>query len=357
MPLRCILFSKPFLANCDRSAYILLMRLPVFRYFLSLSLAGFGLCAKPADAQSPSKPDSCCPPGETCDRGSTGENSAKIIIADVAFEGPIHLPGSSLEPIVTSLKQKEFEVNSKWLEEIENELQNPWQDDGFYRVKIVARAVPLGNEGAYQRYSIAANVEEGLQYRVGRIEFRAEPASNYDRYETASGITVVRLKTSADEDEGSIELSAQPVFPVDELRSLMPLQEGDIFSARKIRDGLAALNRLYGEHGYIDFVAEPLTEIDEEHQIVALKIDFVEEQQFRIGKIEISGLDGRSQKALMWNIKSGDVFNDALLEKFFSANQSLLPAGASTSRNIRLNRDVKNSTVDILFNFSSCARQ
>jgi outer membrane protein assembly factor BamA len=121
----------------------------------------------------------------------------KIIIADVAFEGPIHLPGSSLEPIVTSLKQKEFEVNSKWLEEIENELQNPWQDDGFYRVKIVARAVPLGNEGAYQRYSIAANVEEGLQYRVGRIEFRAEPASNYDRYETASGITVVRLKTSA----------------------------------------------------------------------------------------------------------------------------------------------------------------
>jgi outer membrane protein assembly factor BamA len=300
-----------------------------FRCFLLLSLTGLGLCATPADAQSPSKRESCCPPSESCDSPPTGETSTKIIIiADVAFEEPIHLSSSNLKQFVTSLKQQKFEVDSDWIKEIENELQSLWRDEGFFNIKVVARAVPLGNDGTYQRYSITAHVEEGLQYRVGRIEFQA--VSNH-------------------------ESSKQPVFPIEELRSLIPFQEGDIFSARQIRQGLAAFHKLYAEHGYIDLVVTPLTEIDDEHRSIALMIELAEEHQFRIGKIEVSGLGDKPQKALTWDIRRGDVFNSALLEEFFYANQSLLPAGASGSRNVRLNRDVKNSTMDIAFNFSPCA--
>jgi outer membrane protein assembly factor BamA len=155
----------------------------------------------------------------------------------------------------------------------------------------------------------------------------------------------------------TVTLTDPPVFSAEELRNLIPLQDGDILSAEKIRDGLAALGQLYGEHGYIDFVAAPLTDIDDEHQIVSLTIDLIEDKQFRIGKIEVSGLDARLQNALAWNIKPGDVFDNRMFEKFFETNQSVLPPGASMSKNSRLNRSMGNGTVDVVFNFSPCPSQ
>ena len=59
-----------------------------------------------------------------------------------------------------------------------------------------------------------------------------------------------------------------------------------------------ALNELYGEHGYIDITAEPMTDIDNEHQTISLKIDLVEEKQFHVGKIEVQGLDPSTEKRL-----------------------------------------------------------
>jgi hypothetical protein len=332
------------------------MQLPASSRPLFLSLIALCFCAAQVDAQSPPTPNSCCPRGAS-DKPGSGQVSPIIIISDVAFEGTIHLPDSGLQQVVLSLKQREFEGNSNWLEEIEGLLRSPWMDEGYFKVKIVAQALPLGGDGAYQRYAIKARADEGPQYRLGRIEFRADSKSNPNRYENNDGVTVYRRETSDDGGPLMVTLTDPPVFSAEELRILIPLQDGDILSADKIRDGLAALGKPYGEHGYIDFVAAPLTDIDDEHQIVSLTIDLIEDKQFRIGQIEVSGLVAKLQNALTWNIKTGDVFDSRMFEKFFETNQSVLPSGASMSKNSRLNRNIGNGTVDVVFNFSPCPSQ
>jgi outer membrane protein assembly factor BamA len=336
------------------------MRSPATRPFLFLGLTGLVFGATVVGAQLPPSPDSCCPLRASCVNGvrqGTGAASPKIIIDHVTFAGPIHLPDSTIEPLVASLRQKEFDGNSQWLEEIEDTLRSPWLDQGYFKAIVSAQAVPLGGDGTYERFSIAARMDEGPQYRFGRVNFQADPDSNFDTYESTTGITLVRRKTSIGEGPSSEDASGHPVFPVEELRNLMPWQEGDILSVRKIRDGLAALNRLYGEHGYIDFVAQPVTDIDDEQQVVSLKIYLVEEKQFRIAKIQVTGLDASSENALTWDIKPGDVFNSELTKAFFDTNRSVLPAGASMSENLDIRRNVKNGTVDIAFRFSPCPRQ
>jgi outer membrane protein assembly factor BamA len=146
----------------------------------------------------------------------------------------------------------------------------------------------------------------------------------------------------------------RPVFSPEELRNSMPLQEGDILNVEKVREGLDALKLLYGAHGYIDFVAVPNTEIDDEHQTVSLLFELDEERQYRIGKIEVFGLDARSESALIWKIKTGDVFNNEALRAFLDENQSNFPAGSYWAEDPNIVRHAKTGTVDVEFTFKSC---
>jgi outer membrane protein assembly factor BamA len=109
--------------------------------------------------------------------------------------------------------------------------------------------------------SVTAHVEEGLQYRLGTIQFR------------------------------SSNLDVPLAFGAEELRKQIPMNEGDVFSAAKIRASLDALNHSYRSNGYIDFVAEPLIDVDDSHQRISLIMELDQQKQFRLGKIEVFGLD------------------------------------------------------------------
>ena len=43
------------------------------------------------------------------------------------------------------------------------------------------------------------------------------------------------------------------------------MAEGDVFSTAKLRKGIENMRKLYGEFGYIDFVPEPIFDVDPEH--------------------------------------------------------------------------------------------
>ena len=134
----------------------------------------------------------------------------------------------------------------------------------------------------------------------------------------------------------------------------MPLRDGDIFDNQKIRDGLNALNQFYGEHGYLNFVAEPITDIDDKHQIISLRINVDEGRQFHIGKIEVQGLEPSIRHSLIWNIKTGDAFNVKAVQKFFDDNKPNFPVGSYWGSDPQIVRNMKTSTVDINLTFLSC---
>jgi outer membrane protein assembly factor BamA len=323
-----------------------------------LLLSCLCVCTPNVDAQSSSKLDSCCPPAASCENSNginRGHASARIVIDDVAFDGPVQLATTNLEPVLT-LKQKEYDDDSKWLGDIEDATRRVWEDQGYFKATVSATAVPLGSGDSHKHFSVVIHVDEGLQYRLGSIQFSATTDSDYDIHENSSGVRLMREKSSAFDHFGPGDPARRPIFPREELRTLFPLREGDILDADKVRQGLVALHDLYAGNGYIDIMATPIMDVDDEHQLISLQVQLHEQKQYRIGKLAISGLDANTKNALIWKLKSGDIFNFQLFEAFFKDNESRLPAGTSPANSSEIVRNTYNGTVDITFTFSPCPR-
>jgi len=331
-------------------------------------------------AQTPSGSGSC-PPSNESQNQSTDEARPKAIIDELIFDGPIHLPYSDLEPEIEKFNQLGRSPDSAWLDEfLEVAIRGAWQDRGYFKVLVDGRAEPHGSDAANQHFSVVLHVDEGLQYRLGEISFLRYPdtdvtqvsstvagrsqmdaskgseSGSADTDETANNSsrpTLRRRRSSNDGESVSASTIGPPAFPVVELRSLIPLQEGDILSAEKLREGLDALRKLYGSHGYIDFTPTPETEVDDDRQIVSIHFVLDEQPQYRIGKIEIVGLGSKTENALIWKLKPGDLFNDDLLKQFFVDNQALLPEGSS-ELNSEFRRNTKDGIADIKLKFRSC---
>jgi outer membrane protein assembly factor BamA len=336
------------------------MYLRAVRQVVVLALAWWFLGAGSGHAQNSSSHYFCCPPSAFCDpvmkarSGSARPQNyidTKYYVDSVAFDGPVDLTGSELQQVVTLLKETEFDRLPNWLERVQDALRQPWLDHGYYKVEVIAKAAPVGGDDG--RYAITAHVDEGLQYRVGSIDFSAENSDYVENSDSPDKPSLHRLPAYTD-GSGFANSEKRPVFPPDELRSLMPLRDGDIFDNRKIRDGLNALNEFYGQHGYLNFVAEPITHIDDKHQIISLRINVDEGRQFHIGKIEVQGLEPSIRHSLIWNIKTGDAFNVKAVQKFFDDNKPNFPVGSYWGSDPQIVRNMKTSTVDINLTFLSC---
>jgi hypothetical protein len=257
------------------------------------------------------------------------EPRQRIIVDDVKFDGPIHVSDAVRQQVLSDLKQPDFNDNpdseSAWLGEIQAVgLMGVWQDQGFFKVEATAKEEFIRNDSTGKHVRIIAHINEGQQFRLGDVQFRSS-------------------------DPG------EPLaFRPEELRRLIPMSEGDILSASKLREGLDALRNLYASHGYIDFVATPLTDIDDIRQRISLLMELDQQKQFRVASVEVYGLDQKTETLLKSKLKPGDVYNWQVVEDFLKQNASALPPDISPS-DIELRRNVKRGTVDLRFNiFQGC---
>jgi outer membrane protein insertion porin family len=249
------------------------------------------------------------------------EPRPRIIIDDLKFDEPVHIPDSTKQQLIAELKQRVFDAYGDWLEEIQDVgIESVWRDNGYFRATVIAQATFISSDSRGMHVSVTAHVDEGLQYRLGSVQFRS---SNPD----------------------------DPLaFRPEELRKQIPMSEGDIFSAEKIRKSLDALKRLYGSEGYIDFVVAPLTDIDDANgHRISLIMELDQQKQFRLRTVEVFGLDPKMESLLRARLKTGDVFNWQVVEDFLKQNASSLPPDISQS-DIEAHRDVRNGTVDLRFN-------
>jgi hypothetical protein len=273
------------------------------------------------------RPQRRCPPTSVSSdelKEMTGKKVyPKVIIDDVKFDGPARLPDLNKErAIITELKHHEFDAGLDWLNEIlEVPIGDTWRDQGFFKVIAHGQSKVVSKDSLYEHVVITIHVEEGLQYRLGEVRFRG-----------------------LDEDEPL-------AFPREELRKLISLQEGDLFSTGKISESLEALTKLYHSNGYIDYVATPETKTDDAARRIALVLAMHQGKQFRIGKLEVFGLSPSKTAALTSTVKPGDVFNRSVVDEFIEANMVALPEGASC-RVLGLHKeDARKGTVNVVVDF------
>jgi outer membrane protein insertion porin family len=131
---------------------------------------------------------------------------------------------------------------------------------------------------------------------------------------------------------------------------LFGMREGDVFSTAKIEKGLKSLQKLYGEFGYINMVAEP----DPNPDIPNAKMDFTlsidEGKQFFVRRIDFAGNTTTRDKVIRREllIDEGDMFNQRFWElSILRLNQLGYFEVLKENESYDLRQDTKNNTVDI----------
>ncbi len=126
---------------------------------------------------------------------------------------------------------------------------------------------------------ITIPVEEGHQYRLGRFNIRGNK-----------------------------------LFKTKQLEPILGMKPGDVFDLSKVRKAIDNLTKLYGEFGYINFVATPDPQPDRKKRIVNLTLDFDEGHQFFIHRINFSGNTKTRDKVIRREllVNEGEMFDTRL---------------------------------------------
>ncbi len=345
--LRCH-FSWYSSGLCQR-AYNRVVRCPFTRALLAIAFVGgcqplsYGQPPVPSAIQETESTKIC--PSQSADDNQPSES--EIAIANIVFDGDLRMPSVDQQQIVASLKQRTYsgaldDVTSEVLERV----RVAWQDRGYFKVQALGNASVPTTAPVAERIAVTVNVDEGQQYRLGKITFKNN--------KTVRNVTTLRSHLLIQDGDISGREKTATGLENKTLRSLFPIQDGDIFSREKIAKGLENLRKMYGEMGFVNFTSVPDTSFDEERKMVTLKIELDEGKQFYIGSVNILGLDQHVADDLLNDLllKPGDVYNQRIFELSLQY-LSLRRTNVSFSHYSR-QLDERAGTIAITFDFRPC---
>ena len=230
----------------------------------------------------------------------------------------------------------------KLAEDLEVGIRGLYQDNGYFKVlvkdpivetKDVKKGLPLpapliGRKKG-KNTNITIPIEEGVRYRMGKLRIR-----------------------NADPDKG---LSLKE----DLLPKLFALKEGDIFAVDKVRKALKDYGKIYGEYGFIDFTATPITDVDEEKKVVNLTLEFDEQKQFWVRRIEFAGNVTTRDKVIRREVllDEGNVFNNRLWELSILRLNQLDYFEPIKPDHAEIKRNLKEGSVDITLKVKEKGKQ
>ncbi|HYM12267.1 MAG TPA: outer membrane protein assembly factor BamA [Bryobacterales bacterium] len=218
------------------------------------------------------------------------------------------------------------------LEEDKERLRNAYQEKGYFRATVGDQKITMRDVGGKGfkiplfkpnkpgiRADIRVPVEEGKLYYVGKITF-----SDVKLFRTPEAV----------------------------LRPYFQMQEGAIFDVSKLRKGMDNLKKVYGEFGYIDFVAEPNFEFREEEKPpkIDLSLSVDEGKQFFIRRINFSGNTTTRDKVIRRELllDEGDMFNTRLWDlSILRLNQLGYFEPLKAEEAAQIDRDTRDGLVDL----------
>ncbi len=227
-------------------------------------------------------------------------------------------------------------------EDLEVGIRGLYQDNGYFKVLVkepilsnvdtqgYKLGVPLTGRTHGKAVNITIPIEEGERYKMGALKI-----------------------VSGDPDK-SLSLK------VDALKQAFPLKAGDIFAANKVRKALEDYGKIYGEYGFIDFVAEPHFDIDDQAKRIDLTLAFNEEKQYYVRRIDFVGNTTTRDKVIRREllIDEGQLFNKRLWElSILRLNQLDYFDKIEADKAADLKKNVKEGTVDITLKLKEKGKQ
>jgi hypothetical protein len=146
----------------------------------------------------------------------------------------------------------------------------------------------------------------------------------------------------------------ESVFSSTQLRAQFPIQNGALFSASKIADGLNNLRGLYGSAGYANFGAIPKPSYDDARHTFTFDIDIDTGVPVSFGKLLLEGVEpqaGVGQQLLTsWKEIEGKRYNPQLLKDWLKRSEASWPPEAATQAHISAVGD-SYSVFNVLLHF------
>jgi outer membrane protein insertion porin family len=189
-------------------------------------------------------------------------------------------------------------------------------DDPKTKIRDTKPGFPYLARHSGKVVDITVPIQEGDRYRLGTITFKGGKA-----------ITNTRA-----------------------LRAQFPIKDGDIFNRESIAKGLENLRKAYGELGFINFVAVPETNIDEEKKTVSLDVDLDEGKAFQVRRIEFVGNTTTRDKVIRRELalEEGNVYNSRLWElSLLRLNQLNYFEALKVEQDSDVKQNAQDGTVDL----------
>ncbi|ELA08236.1 surface antigen (D15) [Moraxella macacae 0408225] len=243
------------------------------------------------------------------------------VIADVSFEGNKLIPKEALQEGLKQIGISSGNVlKQATLEQIQNELKQQYNQQGYYNSDVTVTRTDLGNN----RVALKFNFVEGKPARVveisvfGNQQFSDEAIkdamniketswkniiSKSDRYAkeklnaSLESVTAmyqnagyvkfnienavlnispekdkVYIEISVDEGDkyqfGQVNFLGKPNYELDKLKQQVTFEAGEQYSQRQITKTLQNFNVLYGNDGYYFAQIRPVPRIDDEKRVV-----------------------------------------------------------------------------------------
>jgi outer membrane protein assembly factor BamA len=190
----------------------------------------------------------------------------------------------------------------------------------------------------------------------------------------ASSARVAKEPSSGEQDPTEVQVDAIiPVTPgkvyatsdvvwkgssavkVDELQGLIHLPTGQPANAVRLMSDLESVHKLYRSRGYMAAQVTPAATIDDQKSTVHYDLNVVEGDQYKMGELEIVGLDTGATAHLQnaWTLREGEPYNADYAKKFLDATNRLLPAGVLWGASIHEGVNAKDKTVDVTIRFQA----
>jgi outer membrane protein insertion porin family len=143
----------------------------------------------------------------------------------------------------------------------------------------------------YSKQKLQADLEAIRSYYTNRgyLEFNVESTQVSLSPDKSQVFITVNINEGAKFSVSGISLSGELLLPEAELRSLIPVRQGDVFNRTRLADGAKAISDRLGREGYAFAGVNTVPEIDREKQTVAFNYVIDPGRRVYVRRINISG--------------------------------------------------------------------
>jgi outer membrane protein assembly factor BamA len=149
------------------------------------------------------------------------------------------------------------------------------------------------------------------------------------------------------------EITGAAAVPKEQIARLIHLPLGQPADAVRLLQDLENVSRLYRSRGYMTASVKPQTEFDDDKHTVHYNLNIVEGDLYRMGEVEILGLDTQAKAKLReaWALHEGQPYNADYAAKFLEDTRNLIPRGVQWRVAVHETLDAKDKTVDVEISF------